>query len=280
MIYVNGKWFEEAEAKISVFDRGFLYGDGIFETMTSFHGRILFWDKHLERFMQGARNLGITPPHSERQLQGLLQETLERNGLTNATLRLTLTRGIGPRGLGTKNYESSLIIYCFERDALSGELPQAADTIIANTIRVPPICVNPAFKSANYLNQISAYREAEEKKANEAFMLNISGYLTEGTVSNLFFIKKNTLYTPAISCGITDGIIRATLLELAHSNGIPIAEGNFKLADLFAAEEAFYTNCSCIMTPVRRVNNQVMEAPGQLTMRLWGLFQDHINSPA
>ena len=192
-IFIDGHFYIPEEAKISILDRGFLYGDGIFETMAVYHGKIFRLQQHLERLYQSAKAIAFTIPHSPDELTQYLYQTITENTYQPGLLRLTLSRGIGVHGLDPDAcIQPTVAILPFPAKSYSEKLKQGAHVIIANTRHIPPACLNPGIKCANYLVNILAYREAMQCNADEAIMLNLDGFITEGSTSNIFFIKDKT----------------------------------------------------------------------------------------
>jgi branched-chain amino acid aminotransferase len=269
-VFVNGSWRDAESAKISVFDRGFLYGDAVFDTIPAYQNNFFRLQEHLQRFYAGADYLGIIPPYAKTELRTLLFASLAKNRLKDALLRLTLSRGIGARGLASQSAQAaSLIIYCFPRSIEQQEkLKQGCRVILAQTRKIPSACMNPLIKSANYLNGVLAMREAEYQNADEAFLLNTSGMLAEGACSNIFWIKDRELFTPALSCGIMAGITRAAVVEISIQLGVKVNQVEAPPQALLQAEEVFFTHSGCNIQPVRQVGQQSYACPGEITRKL------------
>ncbi len=255
-VYLNDKIVPAAEAKVSVFDHGFLYGDGIYETVRVYDGVVFLIDEHLKRLRRSASLIGLDIPKSDADIKGTVYDTLLANGLSDAYVRLTVSRGYGDIGLDPDLCKEPTYIIIAEkfkpypRSYYEGGIRLN----IAKVRRNLKEALNPQIKSLNFLNNILAKIEAKKADANEAIMLNASGYLAEGTVSNIFFVIDQVLCTPSIKCGILDGITRDLVIDLAVKNAIRISEGEFRPEDLYKASEVFITNSTMEIMPVSRVD--------------------------
>ncbi len=257
-IYLNNAIVKASDAKVSVFDHGFLYGDGIFETMRAYNGVIFMFDEHLSRLFRSAAYISLDIKRSISDIKIAIYETLKANSLSNAYVRLSISRGYGPIGIDPdlcKENTFVIIANQFKSYPNSYYL-EGIDTIVSSVRRNPVEALNPQIKSLNFLNNILAKIEAKKMQAMEAIMLNIEGFISEGTISNIFFAKDEMLYTPSINCSILDGITRGVVIELAKRNGIKVIEGQFRLEELHSASEVFLTNSSMELMPVRRVNDK------------------------
>lgn len=279
-IYLNGRFVKQEEALISVYDHGFLYGDGVYETLRSYGSRLFMGPRHIERLFRSADAIGLTIPIPRLQWIPLLYETMARNTLggpaCDASLRITVSRGPGAIGLDPALCSSPTVVIMAK--PLVVPEPTLYETgvalIIATTRRNLPTALPPHVKSANFLNNILAKREALAAGAFDSILLNWQGHLAECTVSNLFFVTNGRLCTPSTDCGILDGITRSVVLQLARENNIPLEEGCYTAADLRAADECFLTNTSMEIMPVTSVDQITIGngKPGPLTRRLQHLF--------
>ena len=277
-IYLNDRFVQEAEALVSVFDHGFLYGDGVYETIRSYGDRIFMRDQHLARLRRSADAIGLTIP--ERHWPSLLHECMARNGVGNersdAYIRITISRGTGDIGLDPALCPTPTIVIITK--PLKPPPPDRYQTgvslIVAKTRRNYPSALDPQIKATNFLNNIQAKREAIVAGAFDSVLLNWEGHLTEGTISNLFFVQSGRLCTPALSCGILDGITRGIILELAREAEIPVHEGQFNVEALLAADECFLSNTTMEVMPATRLNGRPIGngSPGPLTRRLHQIF--------
>ncbi|NOZ26280.1 MAG: branched-chain amino acid aminotransferase [Nitrospirae bacterium] len=277
-VYLNGEFVRESEARVSVFDRGFLYGDGLFETMRAYGGRIFRLDQHLGRFFRGLEILRIRNPWSLDALRPVLYRLLELNELSDAYIRLTVSRGTCGAGLDVSGCDSPTIVVAAREFApLPEDLYLKGVKVCLSGERMN--CRNPLdsdLKSLNFLNNILARMEASGKGAFEAVMLNPEGYLTEGTVSNIFFVREGVLLTPSAGAGILKGITRQAVLETAARLGIEVREGMFGAGELYRAAEVFITNSLIEIMPVSEVEGRTY-ARGDVTEALMNAYRELVN---
>jgi len=271
-IYINGDFFPEEEAKVSVFDRGFLYGDGVFETLRAYKGKIFRLADHLERMSIASRRLLL--PFDSQEADLALYETLRRNELGNALLRLTLTRGRGSWGIDyPPDTHPTMVIFARHFTGYSGQ-EDGIHVLIADRCKTPHESMDSTIKSLNFLNNILARREATEKECKEAILLNKDGLVAEGSVSNIFWVTDHVLYTPTTEVGILAGVTRKVVLELARKNNIPTEEGFYKPEILLSADEVFLTNTGYEIMPVCKVNEVSFQSPGPISTLLLNSFHD------
>lgn len=277
LIYLNGGFIPQDRAKISVLDRGFLYGDGLFETMRAYEGKVFRIRQHWDRLFRSARIIGLKIPAARKELTAAAHELLKRNSLADAYLRLTVSRGTGPPGLEPSvKHQPTLAMVARE---LSTPSPTLYRRGYRATILPPTICPDsplPRIKSINYLGNILAKREAKRARANEGIMQNSRGLVTEGTVSNIFIVRRGRLITPNLECGVLPGITRAAVLELAAQLGIPAREGEIRPAQLLSADECFLTNSIIEIMPVTRIDGQPIGDgnPGPITAQLQEAYRN------
>ncbi|HEU4964049.1 MAG TPA: aminotransferase class IV [Bacilli bacterium] len=239
-VYLNGKIVPIQEATVSVLDHGFLYGAGLFETMRTVGGRPMFWQEHMTRLRESADELGISIPWSDDELEKGVVDTVQANGLQEAYIRLTVTRGEGALGPSGKSCTTpTLVIYVKELILPPSHVyEQGRDLIVLQTVRSTP--ETPVrVKSLNYLNSLLAYRELELRGAAEGIQLTKEGYVAEGAVSNLFFVVDGELWTPSLETGILSGVTRAWVINQVREMGVNIRERRFTLDELVGLEEAF-----------------------------------------
>jgi branched-chain amino acid aminotransferase len=248
-VWFQNRLLDARQARLSVFDHSFLYGDGIYETLQAYDYRLFRWEDHFRRFTQSAQLLGLGCPWSSRALQQAAQRVLKANHQPGATLRITLSRGEGPLGLDPRNCPRPLLVIALH-SARPVDRERGLCAALVDLRRTPPESMDPRIKSNNGINQILARLEAQQMGAAEGIFLNLQGYVTEGTVSNIFFVKRGTLYTPQASCGLLEGITRKVVLELARKGRFPLKEGAYRPAQLLAADEVFLTNSSWELMPV------------------------------
>ncbi len=256
-VYINDGIVPASDAKISVFDHGFLYGDGVYETMRAYDGVVFMIEEHIKRLFRSASMIRLDIARDAGSVRTAIYRTLSANSLKSAYMRLTVSRGYGPVGLDPELCKKPTFIIIAEefREYPETYYENGIRVIIAETRRNLTTAINPQIKSLNFLNNILAKVEAKEKGAYEAFMLNASGHLTEGTISNLFFVKDDILCTPSVECGILDGITRAIVIDLAARNGITVREGRFTQDELYRASEVFITNTTAEVMSACRVDN-------------------------
>lgn len=279
-IYLNDRFVTEQEAVVSVFDHGFLYGDGVYETIRSYGSRIFMRDQHLARLRRSAEAIGLTIPIPEQQWPALLREAMTKNevgqGHSDAYLRITISRGPGDIGLDPALCPTPTVVIMTK--PLQPPPPEQYRTgvslIIAKTRRNLPSALSPQIKATNFLNNILAKREAIAAEAFDSILLNWESQLTECTVSNIFFVRAGRLCTPALDCGLLDGITRDLLLGLARDAQIPVDEGHFDVESLRQADECFLTNTTMEVMPVTRVDGHPVGkgTPGPITQQLHEQF--------
>src|SRR3954466_14645206 len=242
-IYIDGKFYSEANAKVSVFDHGLLYGDGIFEGIRFYNGRVFRLEQHLERLANSARSICLDIPMTRGEMTEALLETIRRNDLREGYIRQIVTRGVGNLGLNPVQCERPSVIIIATTIALyPKEVCEKGLTVITcATRRTGAAALNPAVKSLNYLNNVMARIEANLAGADEALMLNDAGNVAECTADNVFIIKKGQIFTPPISAGALRGITRSVVFEVAAELGIKITETEVTRHDVFIADECFLT---------------------------------------
>jgi len=280
-IYLNTRFVSKEEAKISVFDHGFLYGDGVFETLRAYGGKVLLLSEHIARLEQSAARLHIPMPVKRSRLSAIVAESLELNKLTDAYLRITVSRGLGEIGLDPalcKNPTLVVIAKPFEPYPESF-YADGVSVAVVQTRRNLPEALPPHVKSLNCLNNILAKMEATALGAYDAVLLNHQGEVTEGTTSNVFVALGGRLLTPASDCGILAGITRNLVLQLARELEIPTEETRLTAADLPIADECFLTNTTVEVLPVTQVDGQKIGdgRPGEITRRLHASFRDSLD---
>ena len=276
-IYLDGALCDEAEAKISVFDHGLLYGDGVFEGIRFYNGRVFKLQEHTDRLFDSARAICLDIPASKAEINEIVLSTIRANGLRDGYVRLVVTRGVGDLGLNPKLCpKPSVFCIAAKIKLYSEELYRTGlDIITCATRRVNSAAISPAVKSLNYLNNIMAKIEAMQANAAEALMLNDQGYVAECTADNVFLIKGGKLYTPPVSAGSLRGITRGAVLDLAAGIGLPIVETDLTRYDVFVADECFITGTAAELVAVVRCDTRVIGdgKPGPVTNRLLERFR-------
>lgn len=276
-IYLNDKFVPQEEAVVSVFDHGFLYGDGVYETLRAYCGRVFKLAEHLARLERSASRIQLHLPAGPGQLTDLVQEALRRNQLSDSYLRITVSRGAGEIGLDPALCKAPTLVIIAKPFQPYPEsiYAEGVSVIVARTRRNLPEALPPQVKSLNFLNNILAKMEAKAAGAHEALMLNHRGDVTEGTTSNVFTVQEGRLRTPSVECGILDGITRELVLQLASELGIPSEETRLTVEDLIRAEECFLTNTTQEVLSVTRVDGRMIGdgRPGVITRRLHASFR-------
>lgn len=276
-IYINGEFYDENEAKISVFDHGLLYGDGIFEGIRLYEKCVFKLDEHLERLERSAKAILLTLPWSREELAKAVLETCRQNSLVNGYIRLVVTRGKGSLGLSPKGCTNPQLIIIAGQIAL---YPTEAYTVGLKIITVPSRRINsaalpPQVKSLNYLNNILAKMEAASQGYSEAIMLNDQGYVAECTADNIFIVLKGAILTPSISDGALGGITRGTVKDIAKELNIPYTATQLTRYDIWNADECFLTGTAAEIIPIVEVDARVIGKglPGEVTARCLNAFR-------
>jgi branched-chain amino acid aminotransferase len=271
-IYIDGKYYDQKHAKISVFDHGLLYGDGIFEGIRAYHGRVFRLAEHVERLFYSAKAILLKVPLTPEQVARAVVETCRKNKLRDAYIRLVVTRGAGSLGLNPhKCAKPSVIIIADKIQLYPAELyHRGMDIVTVPTTRNLHSALNPAIKSLNYLNNILAKIEAINSGCEEAIMLNAAGYVAECTGDNIFMVKSGQLLTPPLSAGALHGITRGVVMELARQNGMAVSEPDLTRYDLFNADECFLTGTGAEIIAVVKIDGRVIGGgkPGPVTEKL------------
>lgn len=271
-VFIDGQFYAESDAKISVFDHGLLYGDGVFEGIRAYHGRVFKLKEHLDRLFCSAKALLLNIPMTQAELTRAVIETCRENGVRDGYVRLLVTRGVGTLGLNPNRCKRpSVVIIAGNIQLYPPELyERGMEIVTVPTTRNLHNAVNPAIKSLNYLNNILAKIEANIAGVEEAILLNAAGYVAECTGDNLFLVKAGQLLTPPLSAGALYGITRATVMDLAREAGLAVAEPNLTRYDVYNAEECFLTGTAAEIMPVVKVDGRTIGSgqPGPITRML------------
>jgi branched-chain amino acid aminotransferase len=251
-IYINGKYFSKEDAKISVYDHGLLYGDGVFEGMRTYSNKVFRLVEHIDRLYESARAILLTIPMTKQEMIDAVKKTVELSGLSDSYIRLVVTRGSGSLGLDPNRTSDPQVIIIVDLIALYDRkyYDEGLKIITASTIRNHPAALSPRIKSLNYLNNIMAKLEGLQAGCMEAIMLNHKGEVAECTGDNIFIVKKGQLLTPSADSGILEGITRNAILELATTLQIPARETTLTRHDLLVADECFLTGSAAEVIPV------------------------------
>ena len=279
-VYLNGQFVDEERASVSVFDRGFLYGDGVFETMRTYDGHILWLAQHLHRLFDSAHMIMLPLTQSKQDFTDILRQVIDRNALRNGLLRVTVSRGKGPPGLDIDACHPPTVIITSRPHSpySSTHYTHGVSLVTLDVRRNSTAALSPSIKSLNFLNNILAKAEATRKGAFDGIMLNQHSHLTEATTSNLFLAKDGQLFTPAATCGILEGITRNAVLGIATEQGIASPQQSLTVDALYAADECFLTNTSMEIMPVTQIDNHMIGSgrPGPMTLHLHDAFRRNV----
>jgi branched-chain amino acid aminotransferase len=276
IIYIDGKYLPEDQAKISVFDHGFLYGDGVFEGIRAYNGRVFRLKEHLDRLYDSAKTIDLHPPLSKEELAEVICELLRKNKLDNAYIRPIISRGVGDLGLDPRKCpKPSVIVIATSWGAMYGDLyDKGLRAITVSVRRNPAEALPPNVKSLNYLNNILAKIEANYKGGDEAIFFDTNGYISEGSGDNLYVVKNGEILTPQTLNNLR-GVTRMVLIELARSLGITVKEQNLGYFDLYSADEVICTGTAAEVAPITWVDGRVIGTgrPGPVTRQLMAAFK-------
>ena len=277
-IYIDGKFYSETNAKVSVFDHGLLYGDGIFEGIRFYNGRVFRLEQHLERLWNSARSICLDIPMTRQEMTEALLETIRQNHLRDGYIRLVVTRGVGNLGLNPEQCKNPSVIIIVATIALYHEdfYRKGLSIVTVATRRSNPASLNPAVKSLNYLNNVMARIEANLASADEALMLNDAGNVAECTADNIFIIKHSQIFTPPITAGALQGITRSVVFDIAGEFDIKVIEADFTRHDIFVADECFLTGTAAEIVPVVKADGRTIGngKPGPITTRIIARFRE------
>ncbi|MEW6070035.1 MAG: branched-chain-amino-acid transaminase [Candidatus Thermoplasmatota archaeon] len=277
-IYLDDKLVPEEEAKISVYDHGLLYGDGVFEGIRAYNGRIFKLEEHVDRLYESANAIDLKIPISKQEFCNKIIETCRKNAVKDGYIRVVVTRGYGDLGLDPRKCKAPTIIIIAKSIALYGH--KEGLTMITTTIRrTPAQCLSPNIKSLNYLNNILARIEANHAGVDEALMLDTDGYISEASADNIFYVKGDLITTPPTATNLK-GITRATVLELARELGYDTRVSLFTLFDIYNADEVFLTGTAAEIESVVKIDGRVIGdgKPGKVTKRLAEAYKKLVNS--
>ncbi len=281
-IFLDGAFVDKDDAKISVFDHGLLYGDGIFEGIRVYKKCIYRFDEHLERLWYSAKDILLTIPYTVEEMKDAICESCRVNGIEDGYIRLLVTRGKGDLGLSPTSCPRASVIIIADTIRLYPEehYSEGLSIVTVPTRRSGPAALNPAVKSLNYLNNILAKMEAAQNGALEAIMLNDQGYVAECTGDNIFIIHKGILYTPDVSNGALRGITRGAVIELAEAAQIPVKECNLTRHEIWNADECFLTGTAAELIPVVKLDGRTIGSgkPGAVTQQLHATFHEEVST--
>jgi branched-chain amino acid aminotransferase len=277
-VYINGKLFDKEDAKVSVYDHGLLYGDGVFEGLRSYSGKVFRLTQHLERLWASAKAICLTIPMTKDEVAKAVNDTLAKNNLKDAYIRLVVTRGAGALGLDPGRTSNPQVIIITDHIALYPKelYENGLEIVTASTIRNHPQALSARIKSLNYLNNILAKIEGLQAGCQEALMLNHLGHVAECTADNIFLVREGEVYTPPLDAGILEGITRDAVIELAREAKYAVHEETLTRHDVYTADEVFLTGSGAEIIPVIKVDNRVIGAgtPGTITRELTKRFHE------
>ena len=281
-VFIDGSFHDEQDAKVSVFDHGLLYGDGVFEGIRAYNGRIFKLREHIDRLFYSAKAILLDLPMTHAELMKATVETCRANDLRDGYIRLVVTRGVGTLGLNPNRCKrGSVIIIAGKIQVYPPEMYENGMAIVTvPTVRNLHSALNPAIKSLNYLNNILAKIEANNAGVEEAIMLNSEGFVAECTADNIFLVKGDQLLTPPLSAGALYGITRGTVMDLARTAGLTVSEPNLTRYDVFNADECFLTGTGAEVIPVIKVDGRIIGTgqPGPVAKNLIAKYREVVNS--
>lgn len=277
-IYLDGELVPKEKAKISVYDHGFLYGDGVFEGIRAYYGRVFKLDEHLQRLYESAKSIMLEIPLSKEEMKEAVLKTLRANSLKEAYIRVVISRGVGDLGLDPKKCPKPSIVIITDKIQLYPKefYEKGLEVITVSVRRNIPEALNPRIKSLNYLNNILAKIEVTRAGLLEGIMLTREGYVCEATGDNIFLYKNGTLITPPPYVGILKGITRDAVIELAQKLKIPLKETLFTQHDIYISSECFLTGTAAEIIPVVKVDDRPIGQgkPGKITLKLLKAFRE------
>lgn len=277
-IYIDGKFYDQADAKISVFDHGLLYGDGVFEGIRAYNGRIFLCDEHLDRLADSAKAILLKLPIPLAEIKEAMLETCRQNNIRDGYIRLVITRGVGNLGLSPDKCPKATIFIIADSIQLYPEkfYEEGLRVVTVPSQRVSPAALSPSVKSLNYLNNIMAKIECQQAGGQEAIMLNHEGFVAECSGDNVFVVKKGVISTPPVWAGALPGLTRKAVLDLAKQTGREVRESMMTRYDLWVADEVFLTGTAAEVVPVVDVDGRIIGAgkPGPVTGDLMRRFRE------
>ncbi|MGC8999219.1 MAG: branched-chain-amino-acid transaminase [Candidatus Bathyarchaeia archaeon] len=283
LVYIDGEYYPKSQAKISVYDHGLLYGDGVFEGIRAYNGVVFKLKEHIDRLYRSAHAIMLQIPITKEQMINIVLETLRKNNLKDAYIRLVVTRGVGDLGLDPRKCSKPTIIVITDTIALhKSEAKEKGITAMLTWVKRDPVdATSHEIKSLNYLNSILAKIEANINGVDEAICLDKNGFVCEGVAENIFIVKNGRIYTPPSYTGALPGITAETVKELAKNLGYEVVEKNITPYELFTADEVFFTGTAAEIVPVREINKRQIGngKPGPVTKRLMEEFSKLVQDP-
>jgi len=284
LVHIDGDFYPKSEAKISVYDHGLLYGDGVFEGIRAYNNVVFKLKEHIDRLYRSAHTIMLQIPMTKSEMTKAVVETLKKNNLKDAYIRLVVTRGIGDLGLDPRKCPKPTVVIITEPmlQLHSAEVrKRGVSTVIVWVRRDPVDATTHEIKSLNYLNSVLGKIEANFAGADEAICLNRTGFVCEGVGENIFMVKMGKIFTPPIPSGALDGITRNVIMRLAEKLGYKVIEKNVTPNELFNADEVFFTGTAAEVTPIRKINERVIGKgkPGPVTKRIMEIFYRLVRDP-
>ncbi len=281
-IWLDGELVDKADAKVSVFDHGLLYGDGVFEGIRVYDGRVFELEAHLRRFYESAKGIRLEIPLDKDELAAVIEKTVEANGVVDGYIRLVATRGVGNLGLGPFDCRDGRLIIIADKIRPYPEdvYKTGMKVISATTVRNHPLAVPPQMKSLNYLNNILAKIEALDNGVGEAIMYNHEGYVAEATVDNVFIVTDGVIFTPPVEAGALEGITRNLVIRFAREENLEVVEKNLTRHDLYVCDEFFLTGTAAEVIGIVEIDGRTIGdgRPGPITHRLREKFFEYVHS--
>jgi branched-chain amino acid aminotransferase len=277
LVYIDGTFYPKSEAKISVYDHGLLYGDGIFEGIRCYNGNVFRLGAHIDRLYDGAKAINLMLPVDKKKMSDIVCETIQENKLKDAYLRLVVTRGFGDLGLDPRKCPKATIICIAENFApLYGDLYDKGISVVTVGVRrTPSDAFDVKAKSLNYINNVMAKIQANLAKCDEGLMMNSLGFICEGTGDNFFIVKNGCLITPPAEAGVLLGVTRQTIIDIADARGIQFKEQNLTPFDVYTADESFMTGTAAEVIPIVKIDDRTIGdgKPGKMTKELMSQFK-------
>lgn len=284
IFYVNGQFVPEDQALVSVYDHGFLYGDGVFDALKVYNGRIFRFDDHINRLYESAKIIGLRIPLKREEFKKVIIETVRKNGFKNAYVRPQVTRGPGLLGMDPKRAEkSTVVVYVLPTERVFGGLPlskRVYKAIFASTRRTPPYCVPATAKATHYLNNILAKIEGNNAGVDQVIMLDSRGFVSEATAANVFMAKNNVLSTPPLAASILEGTRRRAVINIAEELKIPVKERDILPAELYVADEVFLTSTGLEISVITEIDGRIIGdgTIGPITRKLEAKFMQLVQT--
>src|SRR5438309_7060313 len=278
-VYLDGRFLPESEGRVSVFDHGLLYGDGVFEGIRAYNKRVFKLERHVERMYQSAKAIDLKIPHTPEEFPDLILQTCRRNSIVDGYIRPIVTRGPGDLGLDPRKCKKGPTVVIIAQPGITlypkDKYEKGLRLVTSSYRRVPPQSLSPSIKSLNYLNNIMARVEANQYGADEALMLDIHGYVSEATAENFFIVRNSTIVTPWTSTNLP-GVTRETVLEIVPQLGLKAEERLFTLYDVWSSDEAFISGTAAEIGPVVELDGRIIGdgKPGPTTKKIMKAFRD------